>query len=122
MDATLILKDGRLLTLERANAKTGWDTYLLVLDGERAPEPFLQTHATEFRTSLSPDRQWMAYQSDNPGRPEIYVSPVLRVRKWYPAAAVRLRIAPVRKSGGSIDVNRHATRPSARSRAQNRCV
>jgi Tol biopolymer transport system component len=76
-------RDGKLLALERRNAKTGWDTYLLSLDGERAPQPFLQTEANEFHASFSADGHWVVYQSDRSGRPEIYVSPVRGAfRRW----------------------------------------
>jgi len=75
--------DGKLLALETRHAKTGWDTYLLSLDGDRAPEPFLQSEANEFHASFSPDGQWVAYQSDVSGKPEIYVSPTRGAfRRW----------------------------------------
>ena len=64
-------RDGRLLALETQHARTGWDTYLLSMDSELAPEPFLQTEANEYHASFSPDGRWVAYQSDLSGRAEI---------------------------------------------------
>jgi eukaryotic-like serine/threonine-protein kinase len=76
-------RDGKLLALDTRHAQTGWDTFLLSLDGARAPEPFLQTEANEYHASFSPDGRWVAYQSDVSGKPEIYVSPVRGAfRKW----------------------------------------
>ena len=40
-------------------------------DGES--EPILATPAIETNAEIAPDGRWMAYQSDESGRPEIYV-------------------------------------------------
>ena len=60
------------------------DLYLLPLDGGRALEPLL---ATEFRDSfpaVSPDGRWIAYQSNETGRPAVFVRPFPNVGdgKW----------------------------------------
>jgi Tol biopolymer transport system component len=39
------------------------------------PELFLRTPSSAFAAKFSPDGHWMAYQSDETGRHEIYVSP-----------------------------------------------
>jgi hypothetical protein len=44
------------------------------MDGDRTPEPFLQTPFNERVPSFSPNGQWLAYQSDKSGRNEIYLS------------------------------------------------
>ena len=40
-----------------------------------APTPFLNTAATEWQESFSPDGRWLAYASNESGRDEIYVRP-----------------------------------------------
>jgi dipeptidyl aminopeptidase/acylaminoacyl peptidase len=39
------------------------------------PFPFLQTRANEGNAQFSPDGKWIAYQSNESGRPEVYVAP-----------------------------------------------
>jgi eukaryotic-like serine/threonine-protein kinase len=55
--------------------KTGADIWVLPLEGERKPFPFLKTAFTEQGGPFSPDGRWIAYASDESGRPEIYVVP-----------------------------------------------
>ena len=43
--------------------------------GERASEPLLATEFSERNGELSPDRRWMAYQSNASGEYQIYVRP-----------------------------------------------
>jgi serine/threonine-protein kinase len=51
------------------------DIWVLNLKGERKPRPFLQTPANESGALFSPDGSWVAYQSDESGRWEVYVRP-----------------------------------------------
>ena len=51
------------------------DIWILPLEGERKPIPFLQSAANEAGGLLSPDGRWMAYSSNESGRDEIYVVP-----------------------------------------------
>jgi serine/threonine-protein kinase len=83
--------DGRTLILENQNPGTGFDIDTLELDGERRPRPFLRTPAGEAGARLSPDGRWLAYQSDDSGRFEVYVLP-------YPGPGGRSRIS---SDGGS---------------------
>jgi hypothetical protein len=46
---------------------------VLPLTGERQPFPFLQTEFSEEHPQFSPDGRWLAYTSNESGRPEIYV-------------------------------------------------
>ena len=55
---------------------TGADLWLLSLRNPEDLRPFKNTLAAERQGSLSPDGHWMAYVSNESGRPEIYVEPV----------------------------------------------
>jgi Tol biopolymer transport system component len=61
------------------------------LEGDRKPVPYLQTRFDENFASLSPDAKWIAYQSDESGRPEVYVQAV-------PASGAKYQIS---NAGGS---------------------
>ena len=45
------------------------------LDGDGVAEPLLGTEFTETNAALSPDGRWLAYESDQSGRQEVYVHP-----------------------------------------------
>jgi hypothetical protein len=47
--------------------------WLLPLDGQRKPVPYLCTPFNEGGGDVSPDGRWLAYTSDETGRFEIYV-------------------------------------------------
>ena len=49
------------------------DLMLFSLDGEPALEPLLDSEFNELRASVSPDGEWIAYESDRSGRYEVYV-------------------------------------------------
>ena len=51
----------------------GWDIGVLLLDGDHAWEPLIETEANERRPALSTDGNWIAYMSDETGQDEIYV-------------------------------------------------
>lgn len=55
---------------------TSADLWLLDLGNQYDMRPFKQTPAAERQGTLSPDGRWMAYASNESGRPEIYVEPV----------------------------------------------
>ena len=55
---------------------TSADLWLLNLHNPEDMRPFKATPAAERQGSLSPDGHWLAYASNESGRPEIYVEPV----------------------------------------------
>src|SRR5205823_1052435 len=57
------------------NIKTGSDIWALPMGGDGKPFPVLDTQADETDAHLSPDGKWMAYESNESGRPEIYIRP-----------------------------------------------
>jgi Tol biopolymer transport system component/predicted Ser/Thr protein kinase len=72
-------RDGRFLLYSSVDAKTKSDLWVLPeptgAGGGRKPEPYLLTEANESQGHFSPDGRWVAYVSDETGRPEIYVQP-----------------------------------------------
>jgi serine/threonine-protein kinase len=66
--------DGRLLVLQRNTDKTLRDVWVLSLD-DRQMMPVVQSPRTDVAPRFSPDGRWLAYVSDESGRPEVYVQP-----------------------------------------------
>lgn len=68
--------DGRFLLYGVADdPKTGFDLWLLPMQGDRKPFPFLNQTYEERIGQFSPDGRWVAYVSNQSGRHEIYVRP-----------------------------------------------
>jgi Tol biopolymer transport system component len=67
--------DGRYLLYGFTIPKTGADIWVLPTDGDRKPVIFLDSSFNERLGQFSPDGRWVAYQSDESGRYEIYVRP-----------------------------------------------
>jgi Tol biopolymer transport system component len=65
--------DGTRLAFQKERPEHGSDIWMLPLDGE--PEMFLGTPFDEGRPAFSPDGRWLAYDSDESGRTEVYVLP-----------------------------------------------
>jgi eukaryotic-like serine/threonine-protein kinase len=68
-------RDGRFLLYSEEDPKTGWDLWVLPLDGDRKPMPYLRTAFPETQGVFSPDARWVAYRSAESGSSEIYVRP-----------------------------------------------
>ncbi|HJW14362.1 MAG TPA: protein kinase [Thermoanaerobaculia bacterium] len=66
-------RDGRYIAYQSLGKKTGWDLWVLPTFGDKKPILFLQTPFNEQRPAFSPDGKWLAYQSNESGRAEIYV-------------------------------------------------
>ena len=72
--------DGKhLLYSPQAN---GTDLWLLPLEGDRKPKSFLATRFSENEAAFSPDGRWIAYQSNESGRTEVYIRPFQGAGKW----------------------------------------
>jgi Tol biopolymer transport system component len=86
--------DGRFVLFESRDPKSGFDIWALPLDESGKPgkpSPVVQTIFDEQKAQFSPDGNWIAYQSDESGRHEIYIGPFPGPRnKW-----------PVSTNGGS---------------------
>jgi serine/threonine-protein kinase len=74
--------DGRRIAYVELDPDSGWDLWTLALDVSDPdrpkpgkPEPFLRTPANERQPAVSPDGRWIAYDSNESGRDEVYVRP-----------------------------------------------
>jgi len=65
--------DGRSIVYSGNRAETGWDLWILPMDGDRKPVPYLHGPASEFMGRISPDGRWLAYVSNETGQQEVYV-------------------------------------------------
>jgi Tol biopolymer transport system component len=72
-EATSWSRDGRFLVYTVVHPKTKADIWVLPLDGDRKPVPFLITEFNERQARFSPDGHWVAYTSDESGQDEVYV-------------------------------------------------
>ena len=80
-----VTADGRaLIFAESASDRAG--IRLLVFDSAPASELLLKGTFGEAAPALSPDGRWLAYQSDEAGRPEVYVRP-------YPGLGARVSVS-----------------------------
>ena len=68
-----VSRDGRYLAYMLSDGSGGWDSYALPLFGEMKPITIAASHFSEARPRFSPDGRWVAYDSDQSGRPEVYV-------------------------------------------------
>jgi Tol biopolymer transport system component len=69
-------RDGTFLVYQMSGGQTGWDLFLLPLQGNRQPVPYLQTPFDEGDAQFSPDGRWIAYASNESGQPQVYVQAI----------------------------------------------
>ena len=74
------------------NPKTGRDLWVLPLTADRKPQVFVNTAFDHWNGQFSPDGRWVAYQSNQSGRDEIYVRP-------FPGPGIQHQIST---NGGSM--------------------
>ena len=67
--------DGRFLSFDEQDPKTGMDLWILPVGGGRKPYPFVNTSFREWFGEFSRDGRWIAYESNESGRSEIYLRP-----------------------------------------------
>jgi Tol biopolymer transport system component len=68
-------RDGRFLVYDSVDSKGATDIWVLPMQGERKPIPFLRTEFIETSGVFSPDGRWIAYVSTEPGIGEVYLRP-----------------------------------------------
>jgi eukaryotic-like serine/threonine-protein kinase len=84
--------DGSVLLYTRATGRST-DLWYAPLGADRTPHPFVQTAFNERDGQFSPDGKWVAYQSDDAGRFEIYLQP-------FPGPGDRIQVS----AGGGLQV------------------
>jgi Tol biopolymer transport system component len=119
--------DGRFLLIDVNDPKTGGgapDVWVLSLS-DRKTFPFLNSNHSERLASFSPNGRWVAYQSNESGRAEVYIRP-FPIRpgqqtvsggggaqpRWrddgkelyFVGPDAKLMAATIEESGGSIEV------------------
>ena len=70
--------DGRFILYGIAGVKGDRDIMALPLEGDRKEVSVVATPFNETNGQFAPDAQWIAFQSNESGRPEIYVQPFRR--------------------------------------------
>ncbi len=78
--------DGQFLAFHENDPTTQRDIWVLRMSDRKA-QPFLRTPFMEGAPAFSPDGRWLAYVSDESGRPEVYVQP-------YPGPGGKWQISP----------------------------
>lgn len=79
--------DGRFLLFSKSEEKTGWDIWALPLAGNGKPFPVAQGPSNEELAQISHDGRWVAYQSNQSGRTEVYVQPFLSAGERLPVSS-----------------------------------
>jgi Tol biopolymer transport system component/predicted Ser/Thr protein kinase len=80
-------RDGRFLLFGIFTSGAGGDVWVLPLEGDPKPVAFLNSRFDEGNPRFSPDGRWIAYNSGETGRPEVYIAPFPGPgRKWQVSA------------------------------------
>jgi Tol biopolymer transport system component len=80
-------KDGAYVVFCSRSADTGWDLWALRMTGDRKPFPLRKTKFAELNGTVSPDGRFLAYQSNESGRVEVYV-------QEFPEAKSKWQVSP----------------------------
>lgn len=84
--------DGRFILYDANDPKTGNDVWVLDLGGNHQAVPLLHGPFAERNAQFSPDGRWIAYESDESGRFEIYV-------QSFPLSGAKWQVSP---AGGTM--------------------
>ena len=77
-------RDGRYILFQGFGSNLS-DIFMVDLQGDRKPHAILNSPFNEQRGRLSPDGRWIAYESNESGRSEVYVTtfpPASNAGKW----------------------------------------
>jgi serine/threonine-protein kinase len=80
----VVSPDGRSVVVRSsgvAGVSGGRDVYAVALDEDGEPRGILTTQFDESAPKLSPDGRWLAYQSNESGRDEVYVRPFPEIER-----------------------------------------
>jgi eukaryotic-like serine/threonine-protein kinase len=67
--------DGKMILFRSVDPETSHDLWAMPVDGDRKPFPVVRTNFVEAFGQFSPDGKWIAFQSNESGRYEVYVQP-----------------------------------------------
>jgi len=75
--------DRRWLLFRVRHPKNAMDIWLLSLEGVGKATPFMSTPFNEDEGRFSPDGRWLAYETNETGKPEVFVQPFPQTgQKW----------------------------------------
>ena len=77
-----ISPDGKTILVSVSDPKNGEDLWLLSLEGKQEMKPWRQTPFNEQAPVFSPDGRWVAYQSDESGKFEVYLQAFESGARW----------------------------------------
>jgi eukaryotic-like serine/threonine-protein kinase len=82
-------RDGKFVVYMSTNGgATGYGLWLLPMEGDHKPVPYLQTSFNQGDAQFSPDGKWMAYASNESGQPQVYVQAIpANGAKWQASPA-----------------------------------
>jgi dipeptidyl aminopeptidase/acylaminoacyl peptidase len=90
--ATSWSRDGRFVLFYTSEPNPNTDIWALPMQGDKKPFAIAATQANERDAQFSPDGKWIAFQSDESGRFEVFVQP-------FPGPGNRLQIS---SNGGAM--------------------
>ncbi len=90
--------DGKYLLYQDISPITGSDLWILPMLEKHKPYPVVHTQFNEMFSQFSPDGKWIAYTSDETGRPEVYI-------QSFPVATTSKR--QISTAGGGEPIWRH---------------
>jgi eukaryotic-like serine/threonine-protein kinase len=71
-----VAPDGNVVVTVRTEPDTRTDIWVGSIDGSTPSYPLAASPASEANPRVSPDGKWVAYESDEPGRLEVYLKPL----------------------------------------------
>ena len=78
--------DGKYLVFDSLSGDQGTDLYVADLSKGGKAQPWLATPFNEKLATFSPDGRWLAYDSDESGRDEVYI-------RSFPESGTRIQIS-----------------------------
>ena len=81
-------RDGKFVVyMSMSGGATGYGLWLLPMEGDHKPVPYLLTSFNQGDAQFSPDGKWMAYASNESGQPQVYVQAI-------PANGAKWQVSP----------------------------
>ena len=89
--------DGKYLAFVMIGPAGKLDIYTVPLAGDRIPRPFIKSLVNASVPTFAPDGKWLAYESNQSGRNEVYITP-------FPEGGAQYKVST---NGGDRPVWRH---------------